>query len=70
MKIKLFDKNDKTVIAEYESPVVPCKHDLITLSGNTAKVDQVEYFVRENSMAGENQIDFVGVTVKPIVFTI
>ena len=71
MKIILINKDDKTVMAEYESPVAPCKHDLITVETKkdvtTVKVDQVEHFVRENRMARRNEIGYIGVTVKPVI---
>ena len=64
MKIKLINKDDKSIIAEYEAITAPCKHDLVTFENKTLKVEQVEYFIKEN-WSRENQIDYIGVTVKP-----
>lgn len=70
MRIKLINKDDKSIITEYESETVPCKHEFVTFENKTLKVEQVEHFIRKNRMAKQNQIDYIGVTVKPIVTAI
>jgi hypothetical protein len=70
MKIKLINKDDKSIITEYEADTAPYKLELVTFENKTLKVDQVEHFIRKNKMAQKNQIDYIGVTVKPVVTAI
>jgi len=71
LKIQLINKDDGVAFLDYESPISPCKNEVITIEIKgkitVAKVDQVEHFVRENRMARQNELNYVGVTVKPMV---
>jgi hypothetical protein len=71
MNIKLINKSDGLVCLEYESPVTPLKNEIIiaNIKGEEieVKVEQVNHFVIENRMARQNELDYVGVIVKPVV---
>ena len=64
------NKKDE-VVAKYESPIAPLKHDLVSVKVDsdivTLKVEQVKHAIRKNRMARRNELDYIAVTVKPLV---